>query len=193
MASTSAPYGLRPVRLLGGRVYAGSVTHYKIASGYATSIFKGDVVKLVTAGTIEKDTGTNTATPVGVFMGCEYSDPTLNYLVQRQYWPASTVASDAMALVADDPDLIFEVQGDGTLAQTALGANVDLEQGAGNTATGNSGVGIDVSQIESTTTLPLRIIGFVDRPGSAVGDSYTDAYVIWNHGVHQFRNATGLA
>jgi hypothetical protein len=73
-------YGLRPVNLIGGQVYAGSTRLIKIASAYNTDIFYGDVVKLGSSGTAEKDTGTTTATPVGVFLGCTYTNPTTKEL-----------------------------------------------------------------------------------------------------------------
>lgn len=64
MASTAAAFGLKPVNLIGGQPYAGSTRQIKIASGYSTNIFNGDVVKLVSAGTVEKDTGTTSLTPL---------------------------------------------------------------------------------------------------------------------------------
>ena len=75
MAATAAAFGLKPVNLIGGRVYAGSTRQIKIASGFGTNIFNGDVVKLVAGGTVEKDTGTTALTPVGVFVGCKFTDP----------------------------------------------------------------------------------------------------------------------
>ena len=53
--TVSAPYGLKPVNLIGGQVFAGATRLMEIASGYATSIYYGDVVKRVSNGTIEKD------------------------------------------------------------------------------------------------------------------------------------------
>jgi len=191
MASTAAPYGMRPVQLIGGQPYAGSTRQISIASGYATNIFFGDAVKLVAAGTVEKDTGTNAMTPVGIFMGCSYTDPGLNYKVFKQYWPASTAASDAMAYVCDDPDTVFQIQADDTIAQAGLGANYALVQTAGTTTVGNSKNALDASTAATTNTLPLRVIGFVDGPDSAVGDTYTDVLVKWNVG-HQYENAEGV-
>jgi len=191
MATTASPHGFRPVKLVGGQPYAGGLTSYKIASGYATSIFTGDLVKPVTGGTVEKDTGTTAATPLGVFMGCSYTDPNSGQVVHKPYWPASTVASDASALIASDADLVLQIQADDTLAQTALFANSALVQGAGSTITGMSGVSLDASLIESTATLPVKIIGFVDSPTSAVGDTYTDVYVVLT--THALRTALGLA
>ena len=76
-----APYGLVPVGLIGGRPYTGATRQMKIASNYGTAIGKGDLVKRVNDGTIESD-GSTTAFPatgtLGVFMGCQYTDPNTN-------------------------------------------------------------------------------------------------------------------
>ena len=102
--TVDAPYGLKPVNLIGGQVFAGSTRQIKIASNYGTAIFYGDVVKYANDGTLNIDSGTTTATPIGVFLGCTYTDPSTSQLTFRQSYPASTVASDIMAYVLDDPD-----------------------------------------------------------------------------------------
>lgn len=203
MATTSSPYGLRPVNLLGGQPFAGSTRLYKIPSGYAENIFNGDPVILTASGssrgTVARFTATeaagtitSSATLLGVFVGCTYTDPTLGYTVFRQYWPTGTVAADAMAYVVDDPDALFAIQADGAMAQTTLGTNGALIQtAAGSTATGNSGVGFDASSADSTNTLPLRVVDFVNAPGSAIGDAFTDIIVRIN--THFHRTTTGVA
>ena len=191
MAARAAPYGLRPINLIGGRPFSGSTRQIKIASGYAVNIFQGDIVKLVAAGVVEKDTGTTACTPVGVFMGCVFTDPTSEQKTFKQYWPASTVASDAYAYVVDDPDVLCQIQGDAAVAQTTLGSNFAIVQTAGSTSTGNSKVALDASTTASTATLPLRLVDFVDGPDSAVGDAFTDCIVKWNAG-HQYGNTTGV-
>lgn len=190
MSGTATPYGLRPVKHKGGTPYAGSTDMLAIASGYSTSIYKGDVVKLLSDGTIGKDTGTSTATPVGVFMGCSYTDPLLGF-VQRAKWTASVVAADAVAYVVTDPDAVFAVQANGSLAQTVVGNNVALVQNAGNDLSGTSKVAVNGTPA-TTNTLPLRIIGFVNSGQSAVGDAFTDVLVIWNFGMHQYNTALGV-
>ena len=95
--TVSGPYGLVPVKLLSGTPFAGVTRQYKIASGYGTSIFAGDAVKLVTGGTVERDTFDAAMTPIGVFMGVSYTDSTLGK-VFRQYFPASTAADDHYGL-----------------------------------------------------------------------------------------------
>lgn len=191
MATTATPYGLRPVNILGSSPMSHGIRQYKIASGYATAIYKGDLVKLVIGGTIEKDTGTTSATPVGVFLGVEYTDPSTKQLWHRQHWTASTVASDAMAYVCDDPDMLFEIQADDTLGQNAIGANFAIVQGTGSATTGLSGVKLDASTGAATNTLPLRCVDYVRRPGSALGDTYTDVIVRIN--THFNRAILGIA
>lgn len=196
MASTETPYGLRPVNMLGGQVMTHSIRLMRIASGYATSIFYGDLVQRVADGTIEKSTITTTSampnTPVGVFLGVEYEDS--SGLRNRQFYPASlTVDANTIiwAYVCDDPDALFEVQADGTLDLTAMGANAALVQGAGSTTTGNSGVQLDASSVATTAALPLRIVDYVDKQGfSELGDAFTDVIVKLN--AHFYRQTTGI-
>jgi hypothetical protein len=192
MASTAAPYGARPVGTTSASgSFTGKVVHIKIASAYGTAIFYGDFVKLVAAGTIEKDTGTTSLTSVGIFMGCSYTDPSSNQKTFNQTWPASTSASDAVGYVIIDPDVLFQMQGDGSIAQTALGANFAVVQTAGSTTIGTSKNACDASTVATTNTLPVRLVDFVDGPTSSVADSYTDVILKFNAG-HQISNTTGI-
>ncbi len=183
--TVSAPYGLQPVNLLGGQVYAGSTRLMKIASGYATSIFYGDVVKQVNDGTVAKDTGTTTLTPVGIFLGCQFTNASTGQIQMQQYWPASTVASDAYAVVVDDPDVVFKVAlVSGTtvvagLGRTVIGTNLALVQNAGSTITGDSTVGALTTSSATTISLPLRVIDVV--PDTATGsDTFVEVLCKWN-------------
>jgi hypothetical protein len=205
MSSIEAPYGLRPVGLIGGQPYAGSVRLIKIASGYAANLFYGQDVKIASDGTVVAG-ATTTATAAtgvaGVFVGCSYTDPNLKYKLFKQYWPTGTVASDAVAYVVDDPDIVMQVQANGSVAATAVGANIALTASAGSTFTGNSQTAADATSVNTTATLPLRIVGFVDGPDSAVGDAYTDILVKWNApsvnvsgvliGGHAYNQSTGV-
>jgi len=192
MATSAAPTGAEPVGTLSASgSFTGKVRHIKIASGYGTAIFYGDFVKLVSSGTVEKDTGTTSLTPVGVFMGCSYTDPNTNQKTFNQQFPASTAASDIMAYVLDDPNVLMQMQGDASLAQTTLGNNVAVVQTAGSTSIGRSKNAVDSSTVATTNTLPLRIIDFVDGPTSTVGDAFTDVIVKFNVG-HIYENTTGI-
>ncbi len=173
------PYGLKPINLIGGQVFAGSTRLMKIASGYAADLFYGDVVKPVSTGTIEKDTGTTTTAVVGVagvFLGCTYTDPSTKQPRFSQYWPSGTIASDAQAYVADDPDVLFKVAAvSGTTVvafygQTVIGNNVALVQNAGSSNTGNSGVAINGTTAAVTASLPIRIVAGVPDTANAAGE-----------------------
>tara|TARA_R100001163_G_scaffold9437_3_gene9173 strand:- start:335 stop:937 length:603 start_codon:yes stop_codon:yes gene_type:complete len=200
MASTAAPYGLKPVNLIGGQPYAGATRQIKIASGYNTNIFNGSVVSIVTAGTLEIVTtvGSNSsvfpAGTVGVFVGCSYTDPNSKQKVFAQYFPADTVASDAVGYVVDDPDVVFQIQADASVAQAGLGANAPLaavqSTSTGSTVTGNSTSALDATV--ATTTQAFRIVDFVDSPNSSVGDAFTDVLVKFNIAQHSYTNATGI-
>jgi hypothetical protein len=194
MAASAKPFGLRPINLLGGQANSGSIRLMKIASGYATGIFYGDLVSmLASSGTIQKETGTTTALPVGVFLGVEYMSA-LQGLLQRNQWTASTTVptgTTAWAYVCDDPDMLFEIQANGSLNQNCLGTNAAIVQGAGSTATGMSGVTLNAGSIATTATLPLRIVDWVKRPDNALGDAFTNVIVRLN--THFNRTALGIA
>ena len=201
MASSATPYGLKAVNLIGGQPYAGSTRQIKIASGYGTNIFNGSIVAIVAGGTIEIVTtnGDNStgfpAGTIGVFVGCTYTDPNTGNITFNQYWPASTVASDAMAYIVDDPDVVFQVQADGAVTQADLGQNVKLaavqSTNTGSTTTGNSTSAVSATTA-STSGFAFRIVDFVDAPGSTIGDAYTDLLVKFNPDSHSYTNKTGI-
>jgi len=193
MATTATPNGAEPVNTLSASgSYSGKVRHMKIANNYGTAIFYGDFVKPVAAGGVELDAGTATLTPIGIFVGCSYTDPTSNQLTFSQYYPASTAADDISAYVVDDPDLVFKIQADATLAQTTMFLNAGAVQTAGSTDFGRSKNALDASTAATTATLPLRIVEFVEGPTSAVGDAYTDVLCIYNAVDHAYRRSTGV-
>ena len=193
--AVAIPYGLLPQNLIGGQVFAGSTRQIPIATNSATAIFFGDVVKLGSDGTLSKDTGTNAATPVGVFLGCSFTDPVYGKTF-RQHYPGTTNITDVMAYVVDDPDTLFKVAvvSSGTTisyaARSAVGENAVLVQNAGSTANGSSRVAIS-STTATTSTWPVRIVDVVSETASNVG-SYTEVIVKWNQGMHQYLNPTGV-
>jgi hypothetical protein len=197
--SVSAPYGLIPINLIGGQVFAGATRQIPIATNSSTAIYYGDVVKL-SGGYLAKDTGTTTATPVGVFLGCTYTDPVYGKTF-RQYYPGTTNISDVMAYVQDDPDALFKVAvvtaynstTIGYVNRTAVGQNAILAQNAGSTVTGNSKVAVD-DTTATTSTWPVRIVDVVPETALAGNPgSYTEVIVKWNQGMHQYINPTGVA
>ena len=201
MATTATPYGFKPLNHVGGTPYAGAVRHIKIASGFGTNIFNGSIVNIVAAGTIEvvTDIGSNAdqfpAGVIGVFVGCTYTDPTSKNKTFSNHWPTGTVASDAMAYVVDDPDVLFQVQADGAVAQADLGANAPLaavqSTSTGDTTSGVSNTALD-ADVTQTTTNAFRIVDFVESTDSTVGDAFTDLIVKFNAGIHSYENSTGI-
>ena len=193
MSATAAPYGARAIGTMSASgSFTGKTRAYKIASGTATAIYYGDFVKMETTGYAAKDTGTSTLTPIGIFVGCSYTDPNSGQPTHNNMWPASIVASDAIAYVVDDPFVLFQMQSDEALAITDWLSNVAVVQTAGSTSIGQSKNAVDGSSPHTTNTLPLKLIDFVEGPDSAIGDAYTDVICSFNVG-HQLINTTGVS
>lgn len=200
MSATAAPFGLRPI----GRLDNGSLEvfrQYPIASGYATNIAMGDIVQLVdggTATTIEKQSGTGDDSTeidmVGIFLGCKFTDPNTGQLTFSQLWPASTVASDAMAYVVDDPSVLFAIQADAAPANVGdiYGKNTLLVQTAPNTTFKVSRVALDISEISTDAQNPIRIIDYLGGDqGDEKGTSFPILVCKFNY--HQHSSTTGSA
>tara|TARA_Y100000004_G_scaffold195136_1_gene261429 strand:+ start:550 stop:1146 length:597 start_codon:yes stop_codon:yes gene_type:complete len=192
MSTTSAPRGLKPIGILGGTAFVGSTREYLIKSGYSTAIFNGDVVGFADVanstddGHLVRETAASEVNPIGVFLGCSYTDPNTSQPTFRQYYPGSISASDIKAVVAVHPHTLYEVQADGAVAQTSLGMTIDLVQtSAGSTITGNSGLQADASTASVGGEL-FKIVDFVNRPGSSIGDAYTDLVVMLSPAENAF-------
>jgi hypothetical protein len=166
----NAPYGLKPINLIGGQVFAGSTREYPIPYGYATSIFYGDLVGLSRGNVQRLSVSTGTlGTVTGVFLGCSYTNPTTKQKQFAQYWPASTTAGDAVAIVCDDPDTVFKavVCNTGTTvasgARAMIGQNLAMINNTGNVNTGDSANALLAPSDTPATTdaLPVRVLGLV--------------------------------
>ena len=176
MSATAAPFGLRPVGNLGGN-YNGSFRQYPILTTESTAIVFGDVVKLTDAGTtttIQKDTGTTSATPIGIFMGCRYTDLSTGQTQFSQVW-SGAAHTNGMVYVADDPNILFTIQADGAVNNDDIASNCALVQGSANTTLGISRVSLDISTAATTAALPIRI---VDWLGGYDGDEYGTSFPI---------------
>ena len=215
-----APYGLKPINLIGGQVFAGQTRLRRIASTYTTNIFFGDPVKLVADGTTERATNTSDAPNegfAGVFMGCTYVSAATKQPTWSQYWPGVSVVSGTViqAYVADDPDQLFQVVGcsSGTTVDTttsafqytAIGSNVALINNSGDTVTGDSRQAVNTGSETTTKTLPLRIIDVVPDTAFTISSTiyYPEVIVKWNmpnvdgdgvpQGGHAYYNPLGHA
>ena len=176
--TVSGPYGLKPVNLIGGRVFAGSTRMFPIVNGYSTSLFNGDVVALGTSANIgalvSSTLAYNGASAVngtiGVFAGCEYSTTggPIYGKNRYQFWQASTTATDAIGYVVDDPQAVFQTvvlsnpagTGGSTTIQyinpAFIGSNAYYIGAAagntGSTTTGDSLAGVAVSAAATSTS-----------------------------------------
>ena len=161
-----APYGVKPVNLIGGQVFSGSTRNLPIAYNYGTAIYYGDLVTLGTTGSnagfitvTNVSTSLTTKNTVGVFLGCYYTNPTTKQRQYSQYYPGSVTAGDITAIVADDPDQVFKMVAVASSSSNVVssfptamvGLNAALNTPVGNANTGNSGAGL----VAANTTLAV--------------------------------------
>ena len=215
--TVSAPYGLKPINLIGGQVFAGATRQRRIASG-ASSIGFGDPVKFVNDGTIAVTTETTTGPATGfagVFLGCQFVSSITGQPTWSQSWISGTsVKANTFiyAYVCEDPDQLFQVAVvTGTtvvststgLTYTNVNNNAAVVTNTLNTTTGDSQQAILLGSAAATESLPIRIVDLV--PDTAFVSSgttyYSEAIVKINapyvnsgvlEGGHAYNNPAGL-
>ena len=196
MANIDAPFGLRPIAKVGSAPGGTTgTTKYSIASG-ASALFTGDPVTQHTDGTVK--IATNSDALRGVFMGCFYTDPSTSKPRFNNTFPNGTVASDAIAFVADDPDQLFIIQQDSdanNLVAANLNENCNLTGfGNGSTTTGVSAVEIDSSSKATTATHQVKLIDFYDVPSNdATANNSIFVVKINNHELNGGTGTTGTS
>jgi hypothetical protein len=170
--------------MMGGSPWTGGTSRYRIAANYGTAIYTGDMVMQVTGGTVEIHADGGTVPIVGVFMGCQYTDPTSGEQKFSAYYPASTNASDIIAFIVDDPNVVFEIQADDTFPIADLFGNFDIVYtNSSSTQSGLSGAELDVTTGATTAGLPLKAIDISEDPdNSDIASANTNVLVvIQNH------------
>ena len=195
MANKDAAFGLKPSRMMGGGAYTGGQSRYRIANNQSGAIFQGDLVKQLTGGTVSRAAASSTVPVVGVFNGCQFTDPTSKEVTFSNHYPGSVAAADIIAFVIDDPDVVFEVQADDTFPQADLFGNFDIvdQSTTGDTSSGRSNVELDVTTGATTTTLPLKAIDISQDPdNSDVGNANTNVMVVIQNHIMGVKGA-GLA
>ena len=170
------PYGLKPINLIGGQVFAGATRQRRIASG-ASSIGYGDPVQLTSSGTISVSTTTDTpptAGFAGVFLGCNYVSSVTGQPSCSQAWISGTAVKSGTyinAYVADDPNTLFKAVGvtaslvvstSSGFVYEDIGTNVELVANTLNTTTNDSQQGLLVGSVATTRSLPIRIVDVVE-------------------------------
>ena len=198
------PYGLKPINLIGGQVFAGSTRKMRIASAYATSIGFGDLLVRVDDGTVARSAAT-TAKPTGgfagVFLGCEFINPSTGQLQFQQNFIGGTTVTTGFitAYVCDDPDTLFQVAVvSGTTVVTgvqftAVGNNATIVNNTSITNAGNSQVAL-LDSTATTDTLTIRIVDVVPDTAYESGGNtlYPEVIVKFNFGMHAYNTAVGV-
>ena len=176
--TVSAPYGFKPVNLIGGQVFAGGIRYYTIQNNYGTAISYGDFVTtangLVTRAAITNSTSGKQT--IGVFLGCSYTNPTTKQKLFSHNYPGSVAAGDIQAIVCEDPDTVFKAalvnsSGSTTIAsasQAIVGLNLAGSDLAGNATTGDASTGLVAPTATPSTGLPFRVLQLVPDSATAV-------------------------
>ena len=190
MSATNAPFGLRPAFHPSGLDRAQALAN-GIVSGYGSAILKGQPVRYVTGGVIEPAAAGQAF--VGAFAGVEFTDTTGRRRVSN-YWPANTAyqTGSCVAYFYADQNIVYEIQADGSLAQTSLGDEADLSNvTAGSTTTGLSQCTLSTTLVGAGNTGQCRIIDIAPYADNDWGDAFTVVRV--NISEYQFAPAAGTA
>lgn len=178
MANKDAPFGLKLIGHLHGAPHNARVKKCYIPSSYATALGVGDPVVItstsntavVKAGLEEHGIGTlpeiNRATAgdgnkiSGVIIGFEYLES------NRRAAPYNAASTARVASVCVDPDALYLIQADGSVAATDINANANvIYTHAASSVSGKSGAELDTSSMTTTATFQLKILGNADIPG----------------------------
>lgn len=189
MANVTERFGLRPSRQLNGSPFINAQNRYRVLNTNITSIFQGDLVAPTGNGTVVRTVANTSATSVGVFNGCFYTDPTTQKPTWKNYLPGSTVASDIIAFVIDAPDTVFEVNANGVFAVADIFKNFSVNNVTGNTQTGISYVQLDVANSGTDSTYLVQAI---DISGDVLNSDVTvsNANVLVRINNHFYKAAT---
>jgi hypothetical protein len=208
MSTVAAPYGLKPISLIGGQSFTGgTIREYLMTTNNSAAIFNGDLVQLGAAAAgqptvVAATPTTSTAGIAGVCVGVRYqlAGQQLGYPLYAQYLPANAVTAgytNIFIRVVEDPDQLYQVQSQGSVGYGSIGKTVALANFGGSTTTGNSTVALS-STIANTNALACKIVDLVNSSStfggnfpSNPGDAYTDCIVKLNFGVHQYYQSAG--
>ncbi len=186
MPNIARPNGLRPVKHINGSAWNGQTQLFALLAADSTVVGVGDIVNW--GGTADANgvasitrATSDAGLPVGVVVGFipDYS----NLALPSQYRLASTAR---YAFVCTDPTVVYEVQAGAATAITAVGMNMGMNYTAVNTTTGLSAMTALGGAGATTATLPLKVLGVVQRPDMDMSDSS-------NWKLHVLLNSANLA
>ena len=191
MANQDAAFGFRAVRHLSGGTPR--TEEYVITSGYTGVIYTGSPVAAVAGGQVELG-AVSAVQMLGAFNGCFYTDPTTSKPTWKAYYPGSITASDIVANVYADPQIIYEGQHDGTATVANNNhANHDHVGTGGSTINGQSSAEIDTDTYTTTATGTwTQIQTSKDPDNQDLTAANSNAYIVANTGEHAYKLITGL-
>jgi hypothetical protein len=186
MANVDKAFGLRPQGNLSA-TGAQKQYGYQIADNQSGAIYQGDLVTLYDGYVVKFVPASHTAA-LGVFNGCNYIDPSTGKPTWKNFYPGSVniTAGTIQADVIDDPNQLFTIQVDESVAQADIGKNADVVGTGGSTTTGQSTMELDSSTIANSAALNLKIVGLFDVPGNSFG---TNAVVVVKINEHLYGSA----
>ena len=174
MSATNAPFGLRPAFHPSGLDRAQALAG-GIPSAYSSDILKGQAVLYVAgSGVIEPVNATGDSLS-GAFAGVEWTDTTGRRRVSN-YWPANTAyqTGSCVAYFYNDPNIVYEIQADGSVAQTAIGLDANLSNfAAGSNVTGLSQATMAATPLSTGAQGQLQILDLAPYVDNAWGDNFT--------------------
>jgi hypothetical protein len=186
MANVDKAFGLRPIGNLSA-TGAQKQYGYEIADNQSGAIYQGDLVTVYDGYLVKFAPATHTAA-VGVFNGCNYTDPTTGKPTWKNYYPGSVNITSGVieADVLDDPNQLFLIQADEDVVQADIGKNADIVGAGGSTVNGISSMELDSSTVANTAALNVKIVGLFNTPENEFG---TNAVVVVKINEHMYGSA----
>lgn len=192
MANQNSNYGFRPIQLQGAAYNGQGQNEYKIANGETQAIFQGDPVILTADGVVDLGNAAG-AELIGIFNGCEYTDPTSSKPTWSNYYPGGIAADDIKAYVIDDPNVVYEVKCNSSAAgQAQVGSNANIATYSnGSTISGISNVAIDGTSFTVNAGANFRVVGLSTDVDNSDYDSANAAIKV-KINLHALNDSTGI-
>ena len=198
MANKDAAFGFRPIGKVGQNRDSQGLSEYNIAASTTNAIYQNDLVSFAASGYIENAQPTTSAPHLlGSLNGVFYTDASTSKPTWANHLAAANTATDIVGFVSDDPYERFEAQSSTTLAIADIGLNAPLATyAAGSSANYVSKQEVNTGSMDTTNTLPIRVIGVAkDLENSELANATTYAAnvnVVCKINTHFMTNTTGI-
>ncbi len=180
MSATYTPFGLKPVWHPSGLVRS---LNYTGAYDDAVTFYSGTPVALSNSGsaseiTVASNSAAATARLFGVFAGVEYTDASGRRTVSKWFGPALGTATDVVFWIYQDQEIVYEIQANGSMANTTVGQEFNFTAANSGTIIGNGGLGTSTAALSTSNVADLGqgqvlVTGLGRDINNAWGDTYT--------------------